>query len=51
LPEHCLHRRPGANPLFANVFELSGYGVNAVQLHVYAAGVLVRRGIDRDGFR
>ena len=31
--------------------ELSGYCVNAVRLHVYAAGVLVRRGVDRDGSR
>jgi hypothetical protein len=32
-------------------FEFSGYCVNAVQLHVYAADVLVRRGVDREGFR
>ena len=31
--------------------ELSGYDVNTVQLHVNAADVLVRRGVDRDGFR
>jgi hypothetical protein len=31
--------------------ELSGYGVNAVQRHVNAADVLVRRGVDRDGSR
>jgi hypothetical protein len=31
--------------------ELSVYYVNTFQLHVNAAGVLVRRGIDRDGFR
>jgi hypothetical protein len=31
--------------------ELSGYYVNIVQLHVNAADVLVRRGIDRDGSR
>jgi len=31
--------------------ELGGYCVNAVQLHVYAADVLVRRGVDGDGFR
>jgi hypothetical protein len=30
---------------------LSGYCVNAVQLHVYAADVLVRRGVDGDDFR
>jgi hypothetical protein len=33
------------------LFELSGYYLNAVQLHVYAADVLVRCGIDREGFR
>jgi hypothetical protein len=31
--------------------ELNGYCMNAIQLHVNAADVLVRRGIDRDGFR
>ena len=31
--------------------ELSGYFVNAVQLHVNAADVLVRLGVDRDGSR
>jgi hypothetical protein len=31
--------------------ELSGYYVNTVQLHVNAADVLVRHGIDRDGSR
>jgi len=31
--------------------ELTGYCVNAVQLHVYAADVLVRYGVDRDDFR
>ena len=31
--------------------ELTGYNVNAVQLHVYAADVLLRRGVDRDDFR
>jgi hypothetical protein len=31
--------------------ELSGYCVNAVQLHVIAADVLVRCGVDREGFR
>ena len=31
--------------------ELSGYCVNAVRLHVYAADALVRRGVDRDGSR
>jgi len=36
------------SPLF---LELSGYYVNAVQLHVHAADVLVRCGIHREGFR
>jgi hypothetical protein len=31
--------------------ELSSYYLNAVQLHVHAADVLGRRGIDRDGSR
>ena len=31
--------------------ELSGYFVNAVQLHVNAADVLVRLGVDRDDSR
>ena len=31
--------------------ELSGYCVNAVRRHVYAADVLVRCGVDRDDFR
>ena len=31
--------------------ELSGYGVDAVQRHVNAVDVLVRRGVDRDGSR
>jgi len=38
-------------PLSLLFLELSGYCVNAVQLHVNAADVLVRRGVDRDGFR
>jgi hypothetical protein len=33
------------------IFELSGDDVNAVQLYVSAADVLVRCGIDREGFR
>jgi len=33
------------------LFELSGYYVNTVQLHVHAADVLVRRGIDREDSR
>jgi hypothetical protein len=31
--------------------ELTGYGVNAIQLHVNAADVQVRLGIDRDDSR
>ena len=31
--------------------ELSGYCVNAVRLHVYAADALVRLGVDKDDFR
>ena len=38
-------------PLSLLFLELSGYYVNAVRLHVNAADVLVRRGIDRDGSR
>jgi hypothetical protein len=33
------------------LLELSGYCVSAVWLHVNAADVLVRRGVDRDGSR
>jgi hypothetical protein len=33
------------------LLELSGYYVNAVRRHVYAADVLVRRGVDKEGFR
>jgi len=32
-------------------FEFSGYYVSAVRRHVYAADVLVRHGVDREGFR
>jgi len=38
-------------PLSLLFLEPSGYYVNAVQLHVYAADVLVRCGVDRQGFR
>ena len=38
-------------PLSLVLFELIGYYVNAVQLHVHAANVLVRCGIDREGSR
>jgi hypothetical protein len=33
------------------LLELIDYNVIAVQLHVYAADVLVRCGVDREGFR
>jgi hypothetical protein len=42
---------PDANLLVAAVLELSGYSVNAVRLHVYAANVLVRCSVDREGVR
>ena len=38
-------------PLSLLFFELSDHCVNTVQLHVNAADVLVRSGIDGDGFR
>ena len=38
-------------PLVAAVFRTNGYCVNAVQLHVNAADLLVRRGMERDGSR
>ena len=38
-------------PLSLLFLELCGYSVNAVQRHVNAADVLVRRGVDRDGSR
>jgi len=38
-------------PLSLLFLELSGYCVNAVQLHVNAADVMVRRGIDRNDSR
>ena len=52
---HYLHSVSAAEPvqvLLSLLFlELSGYCVNAVRLHVYAADVLVRLGVDRDDFR
>jgi hypothetical protein len=36
-------------PLSLLLLELIGYYLNTIQLHVNAADVLVRRGIDRDG--
>jgi len=51
LPEQCLRRRPGTDPFVAAVLELNGYRVEAFRLHVYAADVLVKRGVDGEGFR
>ena len=42
---------PVQTPLSLLSFEFSSYCVKAVRLHVYAADVLVRRGVDRGGFR
>ena len=39
------------SPLSLLFLELSGYYLNVVQRHVYAADVLVRCGVDRDDFR
>ena len=38
-------------PLSLLFLEISGYCVDVVRLHVYAADVLVRCGVDRDDFR
>ena len=50
-----LHSVSAASPVQTSLsllfLELSGYYVNAVQLHVNAADVLVRCGMDRDGSR
>lgn len=35
-------------PLSLMIFELSGYNMNTVQLHVHPAGILVRRGEHRE---
>ena len=51
LPGQCLRRRPVQVSLSLLFLELSGYCVNVVRLHVNAADVLVRRGVDRDGSR
>ena len=51
LPEQCLRRRPDTFPLSLLFSGLSGYCLNVVERHVYAADVLVRCGVDRDGFR
>jgi len=42
---------PIQTPLSLLFLELIDYFVNIVKLHVNAADVLVRCGIDRDGFR
>src|SRR5262249_61633235 len=47
LSEHCRRRRSSANPLVVAVFEFIGPCVNALQLHVYDADVLVRRDVHR----
>ncbi len=43
--------RPTLVSLSLLFLELNSYCVNAVRLHVYAADMLVRRGVDRDDFR
>jgi len=52
---HYLDSVSAAGPVripFSLLFlELTGYCVNAVQLHVHAADVLVRCGVDRDDLR
>ena len=52
---HYLHSVSAADPLQALLsllfLELIGYCVDAVRLHVYAADVLVRLGVDRDDSR
>jgi hypothetical protein len=42
---------PVQTPLSLLFLEPSGYYMNAVQLHVHAADVLVRGGVQREGFR
>ena len=42
---------PEQIPLSLLFLELIGDCANAMRLHVYAADVLVRRGVDREGFR
>jgi hypothetical protein len=52
---HYLNSSSAAGPVQISlslvVLELSDYCVNAVQLQVNAADVLVRHGVDGDGFR
>jgi hypothetical protein len=51
LPEQFLPADLVRSPLSLLFLELSGYCLNVVQRHVYAADVLVRCGVDRDAFR
>ncbi len=52
---HYLNSVSAANPAHTSspllFLELIGYCITAVQLHVYAADVLVKCGVDRDDFR
>ena len=52
---HYLHSVSAAGLVRASLsllfLELTGYHVNVVRLHVYAADVLVRCGVDRDDLR
>ena len=52
---HYLHSVSAADlyksPCRCYFLELSGYWMNAVRLHVYAADVLVFLGVDRDDSR
>ena len=52
---HYLHSVSAAGPVQVPLsllfLELTGYHVNVVRLHVYAADVLVRLGVDRDDSR
>jgi hypothetical protein len=51
LSGQCLRRRSHTNPLVDDVFRTKWLLSGAIQLHVHAADVLVRRGIDREGSR
>ena len=42
---------PAQIPLSLLFLELNSYCVSTVRRHVYAADVLVRHGVDREGFR
>ena len=42
---------PAQVPLSLLFLELNGYYANAVQLHVHAADIQVRRGVDREDSR